>query len=518
MKPGALLGLLCAVIALCLGQPAAAKKGEWLRADTHNFIIYTDGSQKQLGDFAVEVERFDALLRAMFDVPGAEKANRLTIFVLSNSSSVAKLAGDKSRTLAGFYSPRREGSFAVTNRERGAGKLDLSGQTVLFHEYSHHFMFRYFDYAYPPWYVEGFAEYLSTAEFDDQGMWSYGKPAFHRAYDLIAGADMPIETLLFGNPSQMSRAGRSAFYGRAWLFVHMLNSTPEYKEQLKRFLEMVGRGIEQRKAAVEAFGDLGELEKALDRYLKSSLSYRKGSTPLVYRSDIAITALDEVGSRLVELSLARLMGNDLPATRDALAGLAAKAPGNAAVQLELALAERDIAADSNPSDFGPAEQALDRAIAADGNLGRAHAFKALMMMYRLNDQGVDDPAEWKQVRDHIAIANRQDTEDPLPLLAYYESFLYEGRAVPDIAHEALAKAFSLVPEDKTTRVQYAFDLAKQQQYDKAIRLIEFLANDPHDAEQGKRLVAQLEAMRDGVPYLDTPALPVESEEEESAAP
>ncbi len=70
-------------------------------------------------------------------------------------------------------------------------------QQTLFHEYGHHFMKRYVTAAFPAWFVEGFAEYYSTVDFDKQGKALIGKPARRRAYGLIELPKLPVEKLLF---------------------------------------------------------------------------------------------------------------------------------------------------------------------------------------------------------------------------------------------------------------------------------------------------------------------------------
>src|SRR3546814_20420395 len=87
----------------------------WYRADSHNFVIYSDGSQSQLQDYAVELEKFDALLRLIWRRPQPENPNRLTIYLVPRQQDVARLNG--SENVAGFYHPSLEGHFAVSNRE-----------------------------------------------------------------------------------------------------------------------------------------------------------------------------------------------------------------------------------------------------------------------------------------------------------------------------------------------------------------------------------------------------------------
>ena len=207
----------------------------------------------------------------------------------------------------------------------------------------------------------------------------------------------------------------------------------------------------------------------------------------------------------------RRIGHNPVSTEADLEKLAAQAPKDARVLLELALAQRDLAQTTDHPDLTAAEKSADMALAVDANLGRANTLKAELMMQRLNDKHTEDAAQWKQARRFIQVANTQDTEDPLPLLAFFESYRLEGITPPAVAHDALSKAFELVPEDKNTRVEYAFDLAHEHHYDHAVQLIDFIVNDPHEPAQGRKLLAELQAIRDGVPYLETPDVDVPSD-------
>ena len=53
---------------------------------------------------------------------------------------------------------------------------------------------------YPEWLVEGFAEFMSTAQFERDGTVGLGLPATHRYYGLVNLKQLPLETLLSVDP------------------------------------------------------------------------------------------------------------------------------------------------------------------------------------------------------------------------------------------------------------------------------------------------------------------------------
>lgn len=486
-----LFGLACVFLALHSAPVAAADK--WLKAETKHFVIYSAGSQQQLELFARKIEKFDLLLRSVTNTPADEQPLKLPIYVLASSESVGALTGDKA--VAGFYRTSPYGSFAVANRERGNDKYDLRGDAVLQHEYVHHFMLRNFAFAYPAWYVEGFAEYFATAEFAEDGSWNRGKPPLYRAYGLILGRDLPIDRLLFGRPGELSRELREVYYGRAWLLTHMLNSDKEGSSQLDAYLNALGRGVPEREAA-KGFGDLDALDKRLDRYLAKPLTIRRGVTPITYAGPLTVSALDTFDSKLVDLSLRRRAGNDLARTRDELRALSSVAPDRAQVWLELGLAEKALADEASDAaikraHWGAAEAAVDKALATQPALGRANLLKAEIVMERLDSDNQRSPALWKPVRGFISKANRADPLDPAPLAAWYEMIERQGLEPDKLASDGLAQAFYTQPEVTELRVRYAWDLARQGKYDQAIKVVEFVVRDPHNSGQGAALIDSL---------------------------
>jgi hypothetical protein len=178
--------VLALILTLLLPTAASAT---WREASTPHFVIYSEESAESLRAFATRLERFDGAMRLMRGMgdPPIGPSNRLTIYVVPNVGSVQRIAGRHAANVAGFYVPRASGTIAVVPRSAGeSGVFDMNAQTVLLHEYSHHFMMsEHATAAYPAWYIEGFAEFNATTEFNKDGSIGFGLPALHRAYGLV---------------------------------------------------------------------------------------------------------------------------------------------------------------------------------------------------------------------------------------------------------------------------------------------------------------------------------------------
>lgn len=486
-----------ALIATMLAPtPAAAK---WLRADTENFIIYSEGSEKSLRDFAEVLQRFDATLRLRFKIPGGQEPNRLTIFLVPRATDAGRLASGKSNSsIAGFYSADFEGSYAVSHRENI--KLDRGtshAQQVLFHEYGHHFMKRYLSAAFPAWFIEGFAEYYSTTDYTKEGHSKIGMPAYFRAYGLLNLPKLPAETLLLQRPGELRKSGQAeVYYGRAWLLTHMLYYYPERAGQLTTYMEAINRGEDGKKAATDAFGDLAVLDKDLNRYMTRPLAYRQAVDPIPVPGTITIAALSPAEDAVLPLHLERRSASDdeqRTETRDALKKLSLIHSSDAGVWFELAAAEWEM--NEAKRDLTAVRAALDRAIALRPKHVRANLLLGQWMLAALDDKADATAADWNAARKPVILANRADPDDPLPLFVYFDSFRQEGARPPSIAVDGLGRAFDLGRENARIRISYAFALANQGNFDAAEGLAKAIAFDPHDNGEGEELLNRLEAMR-----------------------
>lgn len=495
------LAFLAGILTVGVAGTAEAK---WLRADTDSFIIYSESNEKSLREFAQNLQRFDSTLRLVFRVETQGEDSRLPIYLLPASEDVAELAmGSRKAPIGGFYRQNGDGAFAMSNRENdNLAKGTSASQQILFHEYSHHFMKRHLRAAFPGWFIEGFAEYYSTVDFNKEGQAMIGQPVYRRAYGLLMQPKIPVERVIMEAPSAMRTNGQTdVYYGRAWILTHMLFHSPARPNQINAYVNAMNAGTDPKKAATEAFGDLAQLDKDLNRYIEGKLSYRTTRDPVPVSANITITPLSADEDAVIMLRLERMnaRGNAVRTkkARDSLRALAAKLPANPDLQFELAAAEWDM--EKEERDLAAIRTALGKVLAVKPDHVRANVLLGRLNIHELHDKGSDDAAAWGAARRPITLANRTDPNDAVPLYAYFESFVMQGKRPPDIAIQGLERAFSLTPENIEIRVSYAFALANLGDFEPALRLAKTVAFDPHDNGRGEVMLAQLEALRDRRP-------------------
>ncbi len=460
-----------AVTVPSLWLATAPAHAAWNQARSRHFIVYSDGSAKELRSFAEKLEKFDFLLRKVTDTLDDEPGAPVIVYTVRGSGIVAKLAGRPN--IAGYYNDSRRNGYAVVGREQKDGKFDLGAEEILFHEYAHHFMLHYFPAAYPAWYIEGFAEFYSVIKFTRDNAIDFGHPPLSRAYGLVVMRPMPVQQLFTGNTERMNAVDMDRYYGTAWLLTHMFRYNPVRREEFDTYLNDTVKG--KAKDAESYFaGGFAALDKELRAYLSKRLSASRLTPQEMPQVSISLSPVEAGQSALMMLDLQNMrpMGSeDFARLAQEVRATVAKYPQSSFAQAFLA----EVEADADQPDAALA--AADRAIALDPKNARAFATKADILLDRA--EGSDDAARWRAALTAIVQGNKADTEDAVPLYQFYRYHKMKGGAMPPIAYDGLNKAFALVPQRDEYRFALAMSFADRKKFDVAARLLEPIVFSPH---------------------------------------
>ena len=264
--------------AAMLIMPIAAR-AEWREAKTPHFLIYSQGSDKSLHKFAERLESVHALMLMATGTREEAHPYPVRVYVVAGTKAVQSYMEKRDSDVAGFYRPLLSGPVAITPGSTGNEDSSFSPQVVLFHEYAHRFMLQFFPSVYPAWYVEGWAELVSTASFEKPGVISYGKVADHRRYELDLAQHVEASRLVAKRQKDLNADEKSRFYGSSWLLAHYLTFSTERQGQLARYLAAINTGASPADAA-KVFGDLRTLDRDVDKYLGAArFSYRQPPMP-----------------------------------------------------------------------------------------------------------------------------------------------------------------------------------------------------------------------------------------------
>jgi tetratricopeptide (TPR) repeat protein len=501
---------LCAFAALVLSAPSTAA---WYRASSEHFVIYSDQSPERLKQFAENLEKFDGAVRSvrgMDDLPLSE-GNRLTVYRLDTSDEVQRLIGDDSGSVLGFYDGRVSGSVAFvgpgeqsnehpvfaagSHIVRTAPNTSVGENIILLHEYAHHLMMQDLRVPYPQWLVEGFAEFMSTAQFEADESVRLGLPAIHRYEGLVGGDRLPIATMLSGDYDRINGEQFESIYGRGWLLTHYLTFEPSRQGQLAAYLMALANGVPALDAAKQAFGDIGKLDRDLERYLhRGTLHFVKVPASAVSFAPVQVKELSAGGSEVMPLLIQSKNGvsaNEAEALAAKVRAVEGRYPGDELVETALAEAELDA---KHPD---AAEKAAERALAANARDTDAMVLKGKAVAARAASvQGPDRAAMFSQARKIFISANSFDREDPEPLMEFYKAYAEEGVAPTANAIAALHYASDLAPQDLGLRMDSALAYVRDGDAAKARRELVPIAYNPHGrkfAKAAKEMMAKIDA-------------------------
>ncbi|HEX8469211.1 MAG TPA: hypothetical protein VF620_15555 [Allosphingosinicella sp.] len=464
-----------ALVVLVSASPAAA---EWRRAESANFVLYSQAGEGKLREQAALLEDYQLFLRALTGVGEPNAPNKLNVYMVRSGPQLRSIR-NMPAGISGVYVAGSAGIAAVVD-ESAPGE----GQEILLHEVAHHFMKQYRPLPYPAWYVEGFAEYASTVTFRKDVI-EYGRPSVGRAYTLVQGKWLPIERILFGEVPA-DREGMAAFYAQSWLLAHYLLRNTEMRPKFAAYLAAAARGDEPRKAFAAAFPTpIAELERELRSYSKRGMTYTRfkraseASAPAV-----AITRLPASADDLLLLRATIEVGPEDEA------GLLARVRA-AASRHQDGFAKRILAqAEALHGDPARADALLEPLLAAHPDDFELLYFKG-MRHVRAGREADDGEAQFRLARTSFARAHKMNPNHWQTLLRYAEALRSNERFVSDNTINILLLAQELAPQAQEATMNAAGLLIARKRWDEAERLLLPLTGDPHNpglAQAARRLL------------------------------
>ena len=488
-----MIRLLLILVALTFSSAARA---EWHEARSRNFIVYSEGSARDAQEFAAKLERFHFVLRTVHRVTAPPPVNPLRVFLLKDAGDVGAIYGAPGSSIGGYYVPDARALMMIGTRSRASQRSQdirtareeafTDTETILLHEYAHHFMFQYFPAAYPAWYREGFAEFWGATRLLPNDVVDVGLPANERFSTFSALGWLPLERLLTGyDHRDISGTDVFLLYAEGWLLMRYVFEKPERRRQLDRYLALINRGSSFTDAAREAFPDLDRFNSELYDYAGTS---RFNYVRLPFRTidvgpiELRTPSPAEQALMRAEIRMSQGVPNRVVAdfTRD-VRGTAARFPSDPFALR--ALAEAEYLAGNHEA----AIAAADRLLAVEPNHARGMVIKGRAQIAALRIASSTDNAAWDAVRRLFERAQRAAPNDPVVLEAVYDGYALQGVLPPDEAQNALYTAMELAPSDGELRYKLARDFEQRDMIADAIAIIrpEALASRHHDNESDR---------------------------------
>ncbi|RZJ42465.1 MAG: DUF1570 domain-containing protein [Brevundimonas sp.] len=463
--------LFAAVLVMALSAPQAAL-ADWRRAETDHFIVYSNGSERNLRDYAARLERFDALLRHVTgNTTSGDGLRKLPVYLVDNGRELRIVQPDLPEGVDGYYRASNNDIRAVLIR---GGEDDL-----LLHEYTHHYMSQTMPGSFPGWLREGYAEYFATATVDARGKSTVGYPHLGRLRMLQQQRWLSLEQLLTESPMSLQGQGqRGAFYAQAWLLTHYLFSDADRLRKLDAHVIDVRNGADPVESLTRHLGTTPEaLTRDLRAYMTRGLQYAELTIPPL-DPQMTVTMMPESADDVLLIGLNAkngTAGDDLQGLLPLARAAAARHPGDPLALTTLGRAE------ILWGDASAGEAALEQALAVEpANV------EALLVLaeHRIEvaEAAADDAEMFAGYRQAQALLGRAYAADGTDYRVL-ANLARIRQASPDYPTENDLETWRLAianaPQVLNLRGQAADAMIAAGHYDEAESFLLPITNDPH---------------------------------------
>ncbi|QAY79344.1 lipopolysaccharide assembly protein LapB [Sphingosinicella sp. BN140058] len=420
-----------------------------------------------------------------------------------------KTVRDLGPNVGGFYSASSAGIAAFVDEK--ADNWDDADNHVLFHEIAHHFMMQYRPTAYPPWYVEGFAEYVMTARFKPKTI-EYGWPAQGRAAWLGQTRWLPVEKILFARPPRKG-PDTASFYAQSWLIAHYMLRDAERGTKFRAYINALVHGEEPKAAFTAQFGDIDAFGRAVQAYARKGMTYTtRTRASAAVPPPVTMSTLPGSADALLLREAAMHIGVGDENAPQHLARIRAEAAKFASdPYAKRVLAEAEIL-------YGDREKG---AKLADELLGATPSDVELLylrgMRHVLDARAAEDDAvpAYKAARGWFVRAHKADPNHFPTLARYAESLRTDGRFDSDNTMEIVLLAQQLAPQVDEISMLAASLMIMRGHFSEAEAMLLPLASSPHDEGLATAASAMLRQARakskSPLPDGDEPAVETASQ-------
>ena len=287
---------LAVITAVVLLNIPAAALARWVEARTENFIVISDASEKEVREFALELEEYRYIIARLTGMEFRPEPFPVRVYAFRSAGTF-----DRSfyfDAAAGVYSSNLDQPVFIAYTGDPETEIDLDGETIIKHEYVHHYTYSNSPANYPAWYREGIADFFATLDYED-GKVILGKIIPGRAFGLKYERWLDWEVIFDSKGSFRTRDdyATSQAYAQSWITIHYLQLTPERRAQLPGYLADIRSGLTADEAISKNFGvSKQELGDEIRAYFK------KGTIPLLtlafpdlpVSKEVAIRKLDKL--------------------------------------------------------------------------------------------------------------------------------------------------------------------------------------------------------------------------------
>jgi len=263
--------LAFAVFSTAVAPVALAGPDQWVQVSSNHFVVLTNSNEKQARHIVDQFERMRWVFQTLFPKLNTDPAAPINVYAAKNGKTFqavepqAYLAKGQ-LNLAGYFLTADDRNFVLL-------RLDAEQENpfaTVYHEYTH-LQFRSAGDWLPLWLNEGMAEFFQNTEIRDKDV-LVGEPSADDILYLRQQQLIPLPVLLkvdASSPYYHQEQKGSVFYAEAWALTHFLliNDRLKKTNMMTDYMNLVSHHEDPVTAAEKAFGDLKQLQTALQAYI-----------------------------------------------------------------------------------------------------------------------------------------------------------------------------------------------------------------------------------------------------------
>ncbi|HEY2470630.1 MAG TPA: tetratricopeptide repeat protein [Terracidiphilus sp.] len=239
-----------------------------------HFVVVTNANEKQGRHLLDQFERMRWVFQTLFPKVNADPASPIEVYAAKNNKTFqavepASYLSKGSLSLAGYFLPTQDKNFILL-------RLDAEHENhpfaVVYHEYTH-LQFRSAGEWMPLWLNEGLAEFFQNTDIHDKEV-LLGEPSGDDLLRLRQERIIALPVLFrvdASSPYYHEENKGSVFYSESWALTHFLMVTDRENKtnRVSEYLTLMSQHQDPVAAAEKAFGDLKQLQKALEFYINA---------------------------------------------------------------------------------------------------------------------------------------------------------------------------------------------------------------------------------------------------------
>jgi tetratricopeptide (TPR) repeat protein len=258
---------------------ARDKPENWVEIRSPHFAVISNSNEKQARRVADQFERMRSVFHTLFPKIKIDNLGSITVLAIKDEKDfralepAAYLAKGQLK-LAGLFLRGADKNYVLL-------RLDAEGEhpyASVYHEYTHLLLSKA-DWM-PLWLNEGLAEFYQNTDIREKEV-KLGQPSPENLRLLRQNGLIPLASLFSVNhssPYYHEEDRGSIFYAESWALTHYLEQKNLHDKTnlLADYDQMLTQGVDAVTAATRAFGDLRQLQVALQAYVRQgSFEYYK---------------------------------------------------------------------------------------------------------------------------------------------------------------------------------------------------------------------------------------------------